>query len=146
MIVICYVGDLLVFSKDAKEMERFKADLSTVVIIKDLGIPKQFVGMKISWNKNESVGLRRSTLIKKLLVTNGMEKCTATETPMCVETGNDEMNALRDEDEFNSCRSIVGSLSYLSIKTRPDLSVTGSVFGAFVNESTKKIREKPREH
>lgn len=107
-------------------------------IIKDLGIPRQFHKTEIWRNKTESVGLRQSTLIKKLLATQGMGNYTAIETPVCVESGTKDVNELPDENEINSYRSIVGSLFYLAIKMRPEIAVAASTIGAFVKKPTKQ--------
>lgn len=78
--------------------------------------PKIFVGMEII-KKQESLKLKQEEYVKKTLKTYGMEKANPVRVPII---GNQERNTPRKE--VYDYRGIVGSLLYLSTKTRPDIS------------------------
>ena len=48
-----YVDDMLIIRNDEKKLEEIKGNLNRVFQIKDLGEPKNFIGMTIGRNKEE---------------------------------------------------------------------------------------------
>lgn len=79
-----------------------------------------FLGLEINRMSDGSIHLGQSTCTKKLLCKFGFESANAVSTPV------NHQQVLEDEEDSNVAdfpyRQIVGSLIYLAIGTRPDIS------------------------
>lgn len=76
MILICYIDDLLILAKYTTEIDKFKILLNKNFFMKEVGNHIELSGLKLDWSLPHEVGLRRTSLIEKLLVINGMDKAS----------------------------------------------------------------------
>lgn len=136
-IVTVYVDDFFIFSNDKIETKNLKQILSNKFSIKDLGEVKVCLGMDITFNKDKGyVTLSQETYIDQLLNKFHLSDCKTVETPMEV-----KLNINKGEVGVNShmpYQQLIGSLMYLSVLTRPDISYSISFLSQFNNCHTKE--------
>ena len=107
--------------------------------MKDLGPVRQFLGLDIHREKDR-LTVRQSSLILSVLKPFGMSNCNGLATPM--ETArrhhlniktdsNNSQPEVPSSEQQKQYQAIVGSIMYLVVGTRPDLSYTVSVLSKF---------------
>ncbi|KAG6438793.1 hypothetical protein O3G_MSEX000229 [Manduca sexta] len=118
-IVTVYVDDFFIFSNDKTEVKRLKEVLASQFNIKDLGIVKQCLGMNVNFSEKEcSVTLNQENYIDLLLERFQMTECKTIDTPMDC-----KLNINKGTDINNlPYQQLIGSLMYLSVLTRPDIT------------------------
>lgn len=130
-IIALYVDDFFIFSDDKEETKILKDKLSSEFRIKDLGQAKQCLGTRISIEKDSHIiTLDQEQYINSLLHRFKMFECKAVATPM--EPG---LQLSKNPNSVFSVpyQELVGSLMYLSVMTRPDISYAVSYLSQFNN-------------
>lgn len=120
-----------IFSNDIIEAQSLKKELSNNFQLKDLGEAKQILGMNICIDRVKNViTLDQSLYIESLLTKFNMSDCKTVDTPM-----EKSLNLCRvKENECNlPYQQLIGSLMYLSVMTRPDISYSVSFLSQFNN-------------
>lgn len=79
------------------------------------------LGMNVTRRK-DSIILDQSDYIKRLLTKFNMTDCKSVLTPMAVNSKFDKSNDKCLDDNIYKYRQLLGSLMYLSVCTRPDIS------------------------
>lgn len=134
-IVTVYVDDFFIFSNCKRETEKLKNVLSNQFQIKDLGQVKQCLGMNVNFDKlNKSVTLSQENYINTLLRKFNMTDCKAVDTPM------ESKLSVKDKQNINNqvpYQRLIGSLMYLSVLTRPDITYAVSYLSQFNHCHTK---------
>ncbi|MBW0466412.1 hypothetical protein O181_006127 [Austropuccinia psidii MF-1] len=116
-----HVNDIAIFGK---EVETFKAEISSEFDIKDLGKADLMLGIKVT-QAEDCVTLDQQHFAEALLDLYGMSNCRPVSTPL---VPNQHLSSATDKElsAFLSLgvnyRSAIGSVNYLSTTTRPDLS------------------------
>ncbi|MBW0536871.1 hypothetical protein O181_076586 [Austropuccinia psidii MF-1] len=126
-----HVDDIAVFGKDVIP---FKNQLKSEFDVKDIGDAELMLGIKVI-QIPEGLVLSQAHYIESLLVLYGMENCRPVVTPMVpglhlTEASLDQQEAFKNLKV--NYRSAVGSLSYLSTATRPDISFAVSSLSQFL--------------
>lgn len=131
-IVTVYVDDFFIFSNDVSEEENVKFKLGQIFKIKDLGQIKNCLGMRVTVDKiNNSITLDQEKYIDQILRKFNMIDCNTVATP--IETN---VNLVRQTDTCKKelpYQQLIGSLMYLSVLTRPDISFAVSYLSQFNN-------------
>jgi hypothetical protein len=146
VIILLYVDDLLLFSESRSRIDHFKALLKDRFRMTDLGPARQFLGLSIVRDrKSRTLFLHQQTYIENLLARNGLSECNGHWTPMVsgsklrkIESTPEtdcERLSLEDRKRY---QSIVGSLMWLMLGTRPDLAFTVSVLSKYNAEPSKE--------
>ena len=117
LYVAIYVDDGLVVGSNEKEMSRFLSALQQEFDV-TTGTLDNFLGMKIQQNKNGSVMISQEWYTKKILKKFGMLESNAVKTPI----GREEDDLEEAVSPNEPYREAVGSLMYLSISSRPDIT------------------------
>ena len=132
--VLIYVDDLIVCSTDADSVTKFKCHLGSKFEISDLGKLHWYLGLSIT---TTSEGLKLSqdlyvdTLLKKFGLTNAkVFRSPAAELRLCAATCDD---VIRTNVPY---RELVGSLMWLSVCTRPDISYSVNSVAKYVESPT----------
>ena len=74
---------MLIIGKDKAKIKALKKSLIRIFKIKDLGLAKYFVGVRIIWNrKEEIIILCQDVYISKILKRYSMENCYPVDTLM----------------------------------------------------------------
>lgn len=119
-------------SKTKSQLNETRRRLGHDLMMKDLGTPTSFLGLQIKWHDGK-IPLSQNNLILKLLSVTRTLKSKAMQTPMIEnpDSSRTDMKRLENEERI-IYRSIVGSLSHLAIRPRPDISVAESVLGIHI--------------
>ncbi|MBW0569019.1 hypothetical protein O181_108734, partial [Austropuccinia psidii MF-1] len=129
-----HVDDIGIFGKN---LMSFKNVIEREFQTKLLGLAKLMLGIKIV-HEPKTITLTQSHYIDSLLESYGMSNCKPTATPF-IPNSHLEAASKTEQEEFLSLkvnyRSAVGSLSYLSTATRPDLLYSISALSQFLENS-----------
>ena len=118
-----YVDDMVIAGKDEASLQKVKDELGTKFEIKDLGKLKYFLGMTIVQNQEEqSTWMGQPDYTTKLLEKHGMSECKPVATPVDPGTHLTTLNEKEEVVDQQQYQSVVGSLMYLSVCTRPDIA------------------------
>ena len=134
-----YVDNIILAGRDEKRLQEIKGDFSKKFDIKDLGELKYFLGMKVVQDKgNNYIWIGQPAYTKNLLKSYGMQDSNPTSTPVDV---NSKLQPAKDTDEpLNQTKyqSAVGSLMYLAVSTRPDISYAVNNLARFNSNPQKE--------
>ena len=136
-IIGIYVDDILLAGKSQERMKEVKSILSKMFEVKDLGELNYFLGVKVVQNhKDGTIWIGQPTFTESVLKKSGMDNCKSLTTP--VDTGIKLVNGSEDSEYVDKIeyQSIVGSLLYLSMRTRPDITYAVSVAARFCSNPT----------
>lgn len=129
-IIALYVDDFYIFYS-SKENELLPI-LEDNFDVRNLGALKSCLGINVTRDRAKGIlKLDQTDYIKKLLIQFGMENCKAVSTPMPVSC---KLEKASDEslcDQTYNYRQLLGSLNYLSVSTRMDISFACSQLGQF---------------
>ncbi|MBW0490980.1 hypothetical protein O181_030695, partial [Austropuccinia psidii MF-1] len=126
-----HVDNIGVFGK---HLTKFKTEIKEEFSTKILGLADLILGIKITHEEN-SITLSQQHYIDSLLDLYGMTNCKPVATALMPNT---HLEAASDEDKVNfsalnvNYPSAIGSLSYLSTATRPNLSFAVSALSQFL--------------
>jgi hypothetical protein len=138
--LLLYVDDILLFSEKMEDIDSAKSLLKSHFAVKDLGEAKHFLGMTITFQREEngdlfSAKLSNEKLISDMLDSFNMLDCRTKSVPL------DPGMKLRKDDgdplpPDNRYRELVGGLLYLSTTVRPDISHVSGLLGRFCANPT----------
>lgn len=130
-IVGLYVDDFLVYSNCKTESDNLIEILSQKFKIKNLGQVRNYLGMRVNINKSTNViTLDQEQYINQLLEKFDMSECHAVETPIECKLNVDKSNVCEEKLPY---QKLIGSLMYLAVLTRPDISYSVSYLSQFNN-------------
>ena len=118
------VDDILLAGKNNKQISEVKLALAERLDVKDLGKLNYFLGVKIVQNHRDgTIWIGQPTYTEEVLKKFGMVKCKPLATS--VEVGLKLMKGTEDCEYVDKThyQSAVGSLLYLSMRTRPDITL-----------------------
>ena len=135
VFVLLYVDDILIMGDDESEIKCTINKLNESFVIKNLGQPKEFLGIKIERDeRSQTLILSQEKFITNMLKKFGFENTHPVATPMVTSQVANRERKLREQDENNLVsvpnrlfREVVGSLLYLANCTRPDISYAVNV-------------------
>lgn len=132
LILGIYVDDVLMTGSD-KAIESFLTTVKARFAFKDLGRPKLMLGLEIEYLNDNRIRLHQNTYAKSVLRRYGMENCNPRKTPLDPNSfpSRSPPNATIDIDRQRLHQSIVGSINFMSIISRPDLSYAVSMLGTY---------------
>lgn len=117
-LLAIHVDDGILFGRNLQDLKNLLSKLKNVFEIIINENPSSFLGLEIEKQEN-SIRLNQQNYSGKVLDTYGMNNAKPVDTPMLV---NKEMNDEGSRTKSFPFREAVGSLLYLTAKTRPDLS------------------------
>jgi hypothetical protein len=125
--VLLYVDDVLILTapgdRSSATAARFKTELERRFKMTNLGTASQFLGLEISYPGDGAIALGQRSYIDGLLRRFGLSSANGVATPMDprvrLDVAEGEMLSLEDQGLY---LSIVGSLMYAAMATRPDIS------------------------
>lgn len=115
-----YVDDFLFFYLKLKDLDEIRGHLCKTFKMKDLGLARGCVGMRIT-QLNAEIRLDQKSYVKSILKRFGMDECSSIGTPS-------EIGVKLSKDSRKSegitipYQEAIGSLLYLAQGTRPDIS------------------------
>jgi transposase InsO family protein len=121
IIIALYVDDILIFGKDNKDIESIKEKLKRFHPMKDLGLAKKILGIRITWTK-DSIRLDQEFYARSILEEFEMMNARDQDLPLNPSVDlNDESSRKLTRDLHAKFRQIIGRLTYLAGGTRPDI-------------------------
>lgn len=136
VVVLVYVDDIIVTGDDKEGIEALCKQLKLKFEIKELGMPRKFLGFQIEWkNDGESVYLHQTKYTDSMLKTFGMSECSPAATPMIPFSSQKEKNTKTKEiQQPYSYKQVIGAILYLSNNTRPDIAFAINYLARFQSD------------
>ena len=140
-LIAVYVHDILLAEKDDERMAAVKQAFSQEFQVKDMGELHHFLGMKVVQDQETgSVWIGQKLYLENILRSFGMENCKAIRTPVDACT---KLMKVVDNDtdiyvDQKLYQSAVGSLLYVSLATRPDITFAVSNVAKFCAKPSKQ--------
>lgn len=131
LVVAIFVDDFCILSNNADMKENFKKDIKRFFKVKDLGNLKHFLGMRIIKEENQ-ITIDQEEYIRKVLDNFAMTDSKPASTP--ADPNMKLVNPSIEEKEAAQhlpYQRLIGSLMYLSVGTRPDITHAVSVLSQF---------------
>ena len=144
IILLLYVDDILIVGQDMSKISKLKSELSKSFAMKDLGLAKQILGLRIV--RGRSLGLiwlSQGKYIKKVLESFNMDKAKPINCPLAGHFKLSSSQCPTSDEEKNEMQktpyaSVVGSLMYAMVCTRPDIAHAVVVVSRFLSDSGKE--------
>jgi len=133
-VLIVYVDDIILTGNSTDEMAHIKHVLHSNFRIKDLGILKYFLGIRVAHSET-SIYLCQRKYCLDLIRDSGLSGCK----PCCIPMDNSLMLHQDDSElltDVLSYRRLVGRLLYLTT-TRPDISFATQQLSQFMSKPTR---------
>ena len=121
LILLAHVDDLLLASKHIDLIDSVKKELSNLCKMTDKGEARCFLGVEIR-HRNEGTYLMQEGHINGMLAKHGMKDCKPIGTPAIADSGRKEGEEDLNVRQHAQCRQIIGSLQYLTTRTRLDIA------------------------
>jgi len=137
--VTIYVDDLIIAASSPELITQFKDELKDIYAMKDLGELKYCLGMEIhhDWLRH-TITVKQTKYISDILRRFGMDNCKSVTLPM--DPGVKLSKSMspstlegRAEADRYPYREVVGSLMYLMITSRPDISFAVGQLAMYMN-------------
>jgi transposase InsO family protein len=135
--LLVYVDDILIAAPLLSDVDHVKKELMAAFEARDLGEISQFLGMKIERDRaNKQIKISQALMTAELIARYGLEEANPRAIPLSpsVRLAQGEGSFL-DKTAY-SYSQLVGSLMYLSVCTRPDISFAVGVLARFMANPT----------
>ena len=134
MFVIIWVDDLIICSNNSEALDLFKSNFGLQFKIKDMGELSFFLGMEFV-RKNNTISINQTLYANSILERFGMENCAGANVPCnpSVYTLVAEEYDSKLYDDPTAYRELIGSLIYLMVGTRPDLTFITTLLSRFMH-------------
>jgi hypothetical protein len=136
-ILTTYVDDLLIAATSMALLQKVKDSLSAEFSMKDLGQCSSILSIDIT-QSSKGIAINQLTAIQNLLVKFGMESSNASDVPISASTRLGEVEPHMGKADPSEYRSLVGSLQYLALVSRPDIALATSSLASFNQEPLAK--------
>ena len=135
-IITVWVDDLLIFASTTKCIELAKQNMHELFEITDIGEPNKIVGIEITRDRDRNkITITQSSYIEAILTKYNLQDANLVRTPMDpnlkLEPG--ELDA---ENRSNNYASLIGSLMYAAVGTRPDIAYAVNRLASFTANPT----------
>jgi hypothetical protein len=132
--MLFHVDDAVVVGTDKAVSEAIE-HVATQFKIKQLGEVETFLGIQVHREGRDKIILHQSGYAERVVQTYGMMDSTS--KPVPIPPGTKLFKEGTPLEDVTTYRSIVGSLNYLAVNTRPDLSFVVSVLSRFMQSPTE---------
>ena len=134
VILVIWIDDLIIAASDENALTGVKDMLMARFKMKDLGKLGHFLG--IDFNQSEDcVTMSQTKYVEKILERFNMQDCKPRATPCEQKLNYTDDAVLSDVTKY---REAVGSLIYLTVCTRPDLSYIVSKLSQYFSKPTEQ--------
>ena len=137
LIIVVYVDDLVVATNKKEEFIKIKEDLQREFKIKDLGLLHYCLGIEFKQDPiNNSIEVSQRKFIEDTLAKFGMSECKPVSTPLYGKIKLTKQMSPTTKEEAEEMRktpyqSLIGTLMYLTVATRPDITHAVNLLGQF---------------
>ena len=138
-IVAVYVDDIVLGGRSKAKMIAVKAELSQKFEMKDLGTLHHFLGVKVIQDQLAGViWIGQPLYTEKILQRYGMQDSKPVDTPVSPDVKLVATERADDVCNQQLYQAVIGSLLYLSTKTRPDIAYAVCSVARFCSQPTKR--------
>jgi hypothetical protein len=136
-ILVLYVDDILLACSDKDMLHETKNFLSSNFDMKDLGEASYVLGIEIHRDRSKGVlGLSQKAYFERVLKKFNMHKCSGSPAPVVKGDKFGTFQCPRNQIETDQMKSVpyasvVGSIMYAQVCTRPDLAFITGMLGRF---------------
>ena len=128
-----YVDDCLHFTDNAELYREFRLSFEKRFKLK-IGMADNYLGNQLKIDPSrQTVSLSQEAYIDSLLARFDLQPCTGVTTPIVTRLSKSEMGAPLTPEAHAQYRAIVGSLLYVAVWSRPDISYAVSELSRFVS-------------
>ncbi|UYV76618.1 hypothetical protein LAZ67_14001480 [Cordylochernes scorpioides] len=141
LLVAIYVDDLIIAAEREDTLKSFKGSMKRIFKIKDLGGINCCLGIRIQMKEDGSISIDQERYIEELLAKYRMKEAKPISTPMDSNSKLTKISSIEGENEpvkKVEYQSLIGSLIYLSVSTRPDIAYAVSALGQFRNDPRRQ--------
>jgi hypothetical protein len=136
MYICIHVDDLIVASTTASLLSTFEEQMNEVLVMKNLGDVKHYLGLQVERDENSVFLLHQTNYINKKLREFGLSDSKPSRIP--VDTGYQKQQTMQDDMKNKEVyRQAIGSLLYLATNTRPDIAVSTSILARKVSKPSE---------
>ena len=127
IILLLYVDDMLIVGSSTEEINNIKKQLSKKFAMKDLGIAKQILGMRITRDRaNGTLKISQTEYVMKILINFNMNKAKPVSTPLGSHFKLSKEQSPKTKEEMDHMSKVpyastIGSLMYAMVCTRPNI-------------------------
>ena len=137
VVLALYVDDMLIMSASEEEVGAVKKELSTEYKMKDLGEVDVVLGMRVRRSiKDGWLTIDQEDYATEVLKKFGMWYSKPQQTPVSTDIKLSARDCPEEQDKYKMAsvpyRSVIGSLMYLMVSTRPDLDPSLSILSRFL--------------
>jgi transposase InsO family protein len=136
-VILIYVDDMAIFGSTPQLVENFKRLIGSHYKFTDLGEIRQFLGLNITRNRNnKTLSIDQQHYIRTIAERFDMTDAHDTHTPMAQGLN---LTAAKDEQDpqlRTRYQSIIGSLMYAMLGSRPDICFTITRLSQFGSNPT----------
>jgi hypothetical protein len=142
LILIVYVDDITLMGTSAEQIKSTKIRLGNRFELSDLGELSYYLGIRIIRNrKHRLLDLDQSKYVRDVLIRFGMDNCTPAYTPLAAGSQLVKSSSPTEDNDpafVNQYQSVVGSLMYAMLGTRPDISYAVTKLSQFGSNPTQQ--------
>ncbi len=136
-VIAIYVDDLLLMTKTANNMDKLKKELARRFKMADMGNIHYLLGVGIIYDSERNyLELNQNQYVQKMLSKFRMEDTTIATTPFNTSVKLMKDDGVSEQVDPTLYQSLVGSLLYAAIATRPDIAVAVSTVAALEARSS----------
>lgn len=134
--VLIHVDDIITANTNNEMFENLEKILSSKFEINNLGDVRSYLRMEIQRNENGWFGINQTAFIRKIIDDFGLADAKPSNVPMDVSyrKQTDTGDILISNDKY---RSLIGSLLYVSVNTRPDIAASVGILSQKVERPTQ---------
>ena len=127
IILLLYVDDMLIVGSSTEEINNIKKQLSKKFAMKDLGIAKQILGMRITRDRaNGTLKISQTEYVMKILINFNMNKAKPVSTTLGSHFKLSKEQSPKTKEEMDHMSKVpyastIGSLMYAMVCTRPNI-------------------------
>ena len=133
--VIIYVDDIVIATKNTDEIQKFEQELSEKFRMSKLGDIKEYSGIQVERDKEQIFYIHQRKYIEQILEIYGLKDAKGSEIPMC--TGYRKVQNSKPLQDNTKFQSIIGSLMYIAVSTRPDIIASVSILSRKMKNPTE---------
>jgi hypothetical protein len=138
IIIAMWVDDLIIFGKDMASINDLKAQLNEEYEMKDLGELKYFLGIQVHRDRERKIiHISQAGYNRTILERYGMQNSKPASTPLSTSARLIKATIMDVLAEQKDYQSIVGSLMYAMLATRPDLAQSIQQISQFSQKPTR---------
>jgi hypothetical protein len=139
IIIIVYVDDAIFFGKNLKAVKQAKKAFMDMWECRDLGEAREFLRMKIR-REGKKIFLDQTAYLDKVVERFGMSNARGAQTPLPGGYVPVESKGQCTPEDRTTYQSIIGSILYIMLGTRPDITYAVTKLAQFsVNPSSEHM-------